>query len=87
MRNAAESIRRHEWGRLLGQHEYDPSADALVYWFLQCPRTNRGTVYEVDSRAAFDDEDTVTMIEVLDPLEAASFWQCLGTTARVVDIL
>lgn len=61
-----ELVRRHSWSRLRGVRIFNPESDALVYWFIECPRTRKSVLYEVHSRAGFDENDSLSFLEVLD---------------------
>jgi hypothetical protein len=51
--------------------------DALCYWFVKCPVRGRGTLYRVESRAGFDENDRVEMVGVLDEGATADFLKYL----------
>jgi hypothetical protein len=65
------AVRSHAWNSLRGLRFDDWTADALAYWFVECPNTGRGVMYRVESRAGFDDDDQIDLIEILSQEETA----------------
>jgi hypothetical protein len=82
-----DSILNHDWESLKGKHYYQPDADALVYWFVQCPHTRRGIVYQVNSKAGFDENDSVEFIELLDEDATAEFARIVCPQAPLFRVL
>lgn len=79
----ADSIRNRQWDSIRKMHLFDPAADAVVFWFVECPQTQRGIVYQVESKAGFDENDTVELIDVFDPSASAEFAKSVFSQAAV----
>jgi hypothetical protein len=71
------AVKRQDWTLLANQHEWDPSKDALCYWFVECPERHRGALYRVESRAVLDQDDRIEMVAVLDQVETERFFKAL----------
>lgn len=75
-------VRRHEWRRVREFQIFNPEADALSYWFVECPQTNKGVLYEIHSKAGFDENDRIDLLEILSPSDTADFVRDLKLRER-----
>ncbi len=78
----ADLVRRHVWCQLNDVRIFTPERDALMYWIIQCPQTRKTVLYEVHSKAGFDDEDRVDLLEAIGESEAAEMVRDLNLGAR-----
>jgi hypothetical protein len=53
------------WDQLVAKRAWDASRDALVYWLLECPASKQGTLYRVESHAAFEQDERIEIFKVL----------------------
>ena len=73
-----DKVRREAWSELVGEFEWEPVADELMYCLLECPVREQGTLYRVVSRAAFEAEDHMEAVRVLSKEQTTMFLRYLG---------
>jgi hypothetical protein len=72
-----KDVADRNWLSFVGKYRWDPQLDALVFWLVECCARGGGALYRVESRAGFDQDDKIQIVQLLDE----------GSTRKILSFL